>query len=95
MNSIRISGAVLASVLVAACAIDNPDAKSSVTGSLKPRPAAESAARPASKSSDDTKRAFCAQRHIDYQAGKDPGGAKTIEQKQADDRLCEALGRQS
>ena len=37
------------------------------------------------------KRKWCGQRFIDYRDGKRPGGARTIEQKQADDRLCEAL----
>lgn len=92
MISIRLAGAAVASVLLAGCAVNSQEAKSTTTGSLKPR--SEAAARPASKSSDDTLRVFCAQRHVEYQAGKAPGGAKTIEQKQADDRLCEALGRQ-
>ena len=90
MISIRNGGAVLAAVLLAGCAVDSQDARSPVTGSLKPRSEAPAKA----KSSDDTLRAFCAQRHIDYQAGKAPGGAKSIGQKQADDRLCEAIGRQ-
>jgi hypothetical protein len=37
------------------------------------------------------KRKWCGQRFIDYQDGKRPGGARTIEQKQADDRACEML----
>ncbi len=39
----------------------------------------------------DEKRKWCGQRFIDYQDGKRPGGARTIEQKQADDRACEML----
>lgn len=39
----------------------------------------------------EQKRKWCGQRFIDYQDGKRPGGAATIEQKQADDRICEAL----
>jgi hypothetical protein len=46
------------------------------------------------KSREDTLKAFCAQRHIDYQTGKAPGGATTEKQKASDDRLCEAIGRQ-
>lgn len=49
-------------------------------------PAVEVAADPT-----DEKRKWCGQRFIDYQDGKRPGGAQTIEQKQADDRACEAL----
>jgi hypothetical protein len=39
----------------------------------------------------EEKRKWCGQRFIDYQDGKRPGGAQTVEQKQADDRICEAL----
>ena len=92
MIAIRSGVAALASVLMAGCAVDSQDAKSTVTGSLKPR--SEASSRSPAKSSDDTMRAFCAQRHVDYQAGKAPGGAKSLGQKQADDRLCEALARQ-
>jgi hypothetical protein len=45
------------------------------------------------KTADDDLREWCGQRFIDYQNGKRPGGARTVEQKQADDRLCEALRR--
>ena len=49
---------------------------------------------PAVQTADDgtnEKGKWCGQRFIDYQDGKRPGGAATIEQKQADDRVCEAL----
>lgn len=84
MTAIRFAAAALISVLMAGCAVDLPDSKAAITGSLKPRSQA------ATKSPAETRRAFCAQRHIDYQTGK----IKSPEQKQADDRLCEALDRQ-
>jgi hypothetical protein len=46
------------------------------------------------KTADDDLRRFCDQRFIDYQAGKRPGGAATLAQKQADDRMCEALRKE-
>lgn len=93
MKTLRITGLVAAAGLMAGCAIDSPESRSAMTGSIKPR--SISHARSATKSSDDTRRSFCAQRHIDYQTGKAPGGAKTPDQKAADDRMCDALGRQS
>ncbi|MGQ0673656.1 MAG: hypothetical protein ACT4N2_12380 [Hyphomicrobium sp.] len=96
MSTLRPTGCSLAAVLVAmslaACAVDQQDAKSVTTGSLKPQ--ADSGRHGVRKGSDETMKAFCTQRHIDYQSGKSPGGAHSIEKKRADDRLCEAIGRQ-
>jgi hypothetical protein len=30
----------------------------------------------------------CAERHLDREAGRPPGGASTLDQKRADDRIC-------
>jgi hypothetical protein len=30
----------------------------------------------------------CGERHLDHQAGRSPGGATTLEEKEADDRVC-------
>lgn len=85
-----VSAAVLALTL-GGCAIDHHDGRQVVTNSVK---RSDRSAGTASRSANETMKAFCAQRHVDYQVGKAPGGAKTPEQKAADDRLCEALGRQ-
>jgi hypothetical protein len=37
----------------------------------------------------------CATRHLDREAGRAPGGATTLEQKEADDRVCAELYRNS
>jgi hypothetical protein len=37
----------------------------------------------------------CAARHLDREAGRAPGGATTLEQKEADDRVCAELYRNS
>lgn len=58
------------------------------------QPAPKAAEPPPVETADDgtgDKQKWCGQRFIDYQDGKRPGGARTIEQKQADDRACEAL----
>ncbi|HKZ96907.1 MAG TPA: hypothetical protein VJ045_07995 [Hyphomicrobiaceae bacterium] len=47
------------------------------------------------ESNDDETRKWCGQRHIDYQDGKSPGGAKSLQQKFADDRICAALEQQN
>lgn len=91
MMANRIAGVALASLLLAGCSIGTQDAKALTTGSLKPR--SDSSAKQG-RNAGDTLRSFCGQRHVDYQAGKAPGGAKSLGQKQADDRLCEAIGRQ-
>ena len=57
--------------------------------------ASKSQVAAAPESEDDAKRRWCGQRHIDYQDGKSPGGAKSLEQKRADDRVCEDLQRQN
>jgi hypothetical protein len=95
MTKARVAGAALTALMLAGCAgcaVESQEAKQAVTGSIKPR--SHHAEKAAPKNADDTMRAFCAQRHVDYQEGRSPGGATTLEKKQADDRLCEALGRQ-
>jgi hypothetical protein len=84
MKSMRIAAVAWFAMLASGCAVGGQNAKSAITGSIKPRSEAPA------KSAEDTRKAFCAQRHIDYHTGK----TKTAEQKQADDRLCAALDRQ-
>ena len=42
-------------------------------------------------SKDDPRWHWCEQRHLDYQAGKAPGGATDLEKKLEDDRICAAV----
>lgn len=91
MKTLNLISTLVVSTTLAGCAIDHQDGRQVVTSSVK---RSERNSAPAAKSADETMKAFCAQRHVDYQAGKAPGGAKTAEQKAADDRLCEALSRQ-
>lgn len=84
--------AAVAVLPLAACAATPQNASSVTTGSLKPE--ADAGRQGARKGSDETMKTFCSQRHVDYQSGKAPGGARSIDQKRADDRLCEAIRRQ-
>ena len=83
------AGAALVSILAAGCASDGINGSSITTQSLKQNRTA--AAGAPAKSGNEKLRAFCAQRHIDHQEGKAPGGAKSLEQKMADDRACATL----
>jgi len=74
---------IMLSMLAAAVALSgcaSPKAPPSLKDTIASVPAA--AARPAEKSLD------CAGRHLDREAGRPPAGATTLEQKQADDRVC-------
>jgi hypothetical protein len=67
------------SVLAAAVALTgcaSPKALPSLKDTVVAVPA------PAAKAVD------CAGRHLDREAGRPPAGATTLEQKQADDRVC-------
>jgi hypothetical protein len=62
-----------------------------------PAPEAEKVAEVKAEVKEDKSeegRRWCGQRFIDYTEGKRPGDAKTLEQKQADDHLCAALGKE-
>ena len=42
-------------------------------------------------SRDDPRWRWCEQRHLDYQAGRAPGGATELSKKLEDDRICAAV----
>lgn len=48
----------------------------------------DTAVAPAEEPAEDAVAEWCGERHADHQAGKAPGGAATLEKKQADDRTC-------
>lgn len=81
-RSIMLS-VLAAAVALSGCAGPSPTF-SRAPASLKDTVAAEPAASPppAAKNMD------CAGRHLDREAGRPPAGATTLEQKQADDRVC-------
>ena len=67
-----------AAIVLSGCATPRPPP--SLKDSIVAAPAANSP--PADKTLD------CAGRHLDREAGRPPAGAATLEQKQADDRVC-------
>ena len=78
---------VMLSVLAAAVTLSGcatPKPPPSLPPSLKDSIVAAPApvSPPAEKSPD------CAGRHLDREAGRPPAGATTLDQKQADDRVC-------
>ena len=73
------------SVLAGAMALSGCASRQQEWGSLKDTPVA---ARPVAEKAHE-----CAARHIDREAGRSPGGATTLEQKQADDRACAEVYR--
>jgi hypothetical protein len=84
MTKTKMAGVVLSSLLAAGCAGEGPDSKLT-TQSLKQHRTTQAS------TSNEKLKAFCAQRHLDHQEGRSPGGAKSLEQKMADDRACATL----
>ena len=74
----RTTVALILALLILGCASRTEDRRLSIKDTATP-PAAEPASKPSSK---------CGDRHLDHQAGRSPGGATTLEDKVADDRVC-------
>jgi hypothetical protein len=74
----RTTVALILALLISGCASRTEDRRLSIKDTATP-PAAEPASKPSSK---------CGDRHLDHQAGRSPGGATTLEDKEADDRVC-------
>src|SRR5262249_39805566 len=78
--AMRTAFALLLALAISGCASQTPDRPLSLKGPPQRRTAApEPASEQASK---------CADRHLDHQAGRPPGGATNLEQKERDDRAC-------
>ena len=76
----RMAFALLLALAISGCASHTPDRPLSLKDTPQRRTAApEPASEQASK---------CADRHLDHQAGRPPGGAASLEQQEADDRVC-------
>jgi len=74
----RTTVALILALLVSGCATRTEDRHLSIKDT-----AAHSAAKPVPKQSSN-----CGDRHLDHQAGRSPAGAATLEEKEADDRVC-------
>ena len=82
-NQRNFFAALTACALLSACATTEAPVTAAI---IKPSPKEVGQATP-----DEDRHAWCDKRHYDAVAGKRPGGVKTLEQKQADDRVCAAL----
>jgi len=74
----RTTVALILALLISGCATRTEDRHLSIKDT-----AAHSAAKPVPKQSSN-----CGDRHLDHQAGRSPAGAATLEEKEADDRVC-------
>ena len=74
----RTTVALILALLISGCASRTEYRRLSIKDTAAP-----AAAKPAPKQSSK-----CGDRHLDHQAGRSPGGATTLEEKEADDRVC-------
>lgn len=74
----RTTVALILALLISGCASRTEYRRLSIKDTAAPAPA-----KPAPKQSSK-----CGDRHLDHQAGRSPGGATTLEEKEADDRVC-------
>ena len=74
----RTTVALILALLISGCASRTEDRRLSIKDTVA-HPAAEPVPKQASK---------CGDRHLDHQAGRAPGGAATLEEKETDDRVC-------
>jgi hypothetical protein len=74
----RTTVALIVALVISGCAWRTEERHLSIKDTAAP-PAAKPAAKQSSK---------CGDRHLDHQAGRSPGGATTVEDKEADDRVC-------
>jgi hypothetical protein len=74
----RATVALIVALVISGCAWRTEERRLSIKDTAAP-PAAEPVRKQSSK---------CGDRHLDHQAGRSPGGATTLEDKEADDRVC-------
>jgi hypothetical protein len=74
----RTTVALILALLISGCASRTEGRRLSIKDT-----AAHSAAEPVPRQSSK-----CGDRHLDHQAGRAPGGATTLDEKEADDRVC-------
>ncbi len=88
MSTQRNILAILTACAFSGCADTQTTGAASIAKTVSPR-----ASLPATP--DEDRHDWCGKRLTDWQSGKPPGGAKTLEQKQADDRVCATLKNSS
>ena len=89
-NPLKALALVAITVLLTACAADNPPGPMP-TGSIVsgPKPAHVSAVSPERPANAPMGK--CANRHIEHLNGQQPGGASVLAQKEAEDGICTQL----
>jgi hypothetical protein len=90
--------ALILALLISGCASRTEDRRLSIKDTAAPAAAAtipkqsspkQSSPKQASpKETSPKETSNCGERHLDHQAGRSPGGATTLEEKEADDRVC-------
>jgi hypothetical protein len=90
--------ALILALLISGCASRTEDRRLSIKDTAAPAAAApipkqsspkqSSPKQTSPKETSPKETSNCGDRHLDHQAGRSPGGATTLEEKEADDRVC-------
>jgi hypothetical protein len=95
--------ALILALLISGCASRTEDRRLSIKDTAAPAAAApipkqsspkqsspkqSSPKQTSPKETSPKETSNCGERHLDHQAGRSPGGATTLEEKEADDRVC-------
>jgi hypothetical protein len=94
----RTTVALILALVISGCASRTEDRRMSIKDTAAPS-AAEPVPKQSSPKQSSSKESSpqassakeyskCGDRHVDHQAGRSPGGATTLEEKEADDRVC-------
>src|SRR5262249_16096240 len=89
----RTTVALMLALLISGCASRTEDRRLPIKDPPAPAAAApfhkQSSSQPSSpKQTSPKETSNCGDRHLDHQAGRSPGGATTLDEKEADDRVC-------
>jgi hypothetical protein len=89
----RTTVALILALLISGCASRTEDRRLSlkdtaVPAAATPTPKQSSPKQSSAKQSSPKEPSNCGERHLDHQAGRSPGGAITLEEKEVDDRVC-------
>jgi hypothetical protein len=93
----RTTVALILALVISGCASRTEDRRLSIKDTAAPSAAEpvpkqsspkQSSPKESSLPSSAKEYSKCGDRHVDHQAGRSPGGATTLEEKEADDRVC-------
>ena|SRR5262245_2502954 len=80
--------ALMLALLISGCASRTGDRRLSIKDTAAPAAAAPVPKQSSPKQTSPKGSFSCGDRHLDHQAGRSPGAATTLEEKEADDRVC-------